>query len=94
MTLVLTPRLVLVEGRGGAGRTTISKELAQRIANAVLLTRDTILYSGQLYMRHVETPNLISIDEYIERAVLPEYRKVVGYSFSNCKISLIYCPVN
>lgn len=81
MNIVLSPRLVLVEGRGGAGRTTLSRELARRIVNAFVLTRDQVLYGGQLFLRHADTPNLPPIEEYIGRAVLPENRKVIETPF-------------
>lgn len=85
MSLVLEPRLVFVEGRGGAGRTTLSRELARRITNAFVLTRDQVLYGGQLFLRNADAPNLPSIDEYIGRAVKPENIKFVETPFGTMR---------
>lgn len=65
MDLILSPRLVVLCGIPGAGRSTLCRELAKRITNAFHMSRDMILYDGLMLVADTLTPNLPPFAEYV-----------------------------
>jgi len=73
--ITLPPRLIVVSGMSAAGKSTLTKGLAERITNGIALNRDSIMYGGLLCVDENTsfTPNLPSFREYVARDnVFPE----------------------
>ena len=67
MSKTLSPRLVVISGIPAGGKTAIAEELAKRIPNSVLLSRDHVSYGGLLYVNdRAETPSLPPFEEYVK----------------------------
>lgn len=82
MSLVLSPRLVVVTGIPGAGRSSICRELARRITNAFHMSRDMINYDGLMLVSHNSAPRLPSFEEYVSRdRVFPDAAEVIDTAF-------------
>lgn len=82
MSLTLSPRLVILTGIPGAGRSTICRELAKRIPNAFHMSRDIILYDGLMLVSHMHTPNLPKFEEYVAKdKVFPNDSEVIETVF-------------
>ncbi len=82
MNTILPPRLVVLTGIPGAGRSTICRELAKKITNAFHMSRDMILYDGLLLVSHTPVKNLISFEEYVAHdKVFPNDAEVIETAF-------------
>lgn len=82
MSIILPPRLVATAGIPGAGRSTICRELAKRIANAFHMGRDMINYDGLMLVSHTPTPNLPSFEVYVSKdKVFPDDAEVIDTAF-------------
>ncbi|MDO8602198.1 MAG: hypothetical protein Q7R62_03730 [bacterium] len=81
--LTLTPRLVIVSGMGVAGKSSIAQGLVRRIANAVFLGRDRILYGGLMFVNENESaPELPAFADYVSRDnVFPANCEIVETPF-------------
>lgn len=80
--IILSPRLVVTAGIPGAGRSTICRELARRIANAFHMGRDMINYDGLMLVSHQPVQNLPSFEEYVARdRVFPDDAEIIETAF-------------
>lgn len=80
--LILSPRLIVTAGIPGAGRSTLCRELAARIANAFHMSRDMINYDGLMLVAHTPTSRLPAFEEYVARdRVFPDDAQVIETAF-------------
>jgi len=80
----MEPRVIFTSGMATGGKTTVAKELAQRIPNAVYLGRDDTMYGGLLLVNNIVNPTdrLPPFEEYVrEDTVFPDFAKEVETPF-------------
>jgi len=82
MNITLSPRLVVLTGIPGAGRSTICRELARRITNAFHMSRDMMNYDGLMLVSQQSTPRLPDFEQYVARdRVFPDDAEVIETAF-------------
>jgi len=80
--------LVVSSGMAGAGNTTICKELARQIANAVYLDRDDVLW-GLMYVAPGDVPSLLPFEEYVKNdGILPDHVRNIS-TFSGPMVKIV-----